>query len=87
MKYTEGKIQRWTKARGHFSDALMLFGMCFSSHSKTKCGPQLGSAGYAVACMKKKVMGRGACVRRQWSESEMFQRVVQSDPGTQQREL
>lgn len=53
IKYTEGgKPRRWTKARGHFGDALMLVGMCFSSHSKTKCGPQLGS--HAVTCMKKK---------------------------------
>lgn len=64
----------------------MLVGMCFSSHSKTKCGPQLGS--HAVTCMKKKAdRGGGACVKRKWNESEMFQRVVQSDPGTQQREL
>lgn len=53
IKYTGwGGPRRWTKARGHFGDALMLVGMCFSSHSKTKCGPQLGS--HAVACMEKK---------------------------------
>lgn len=79
-------IQRkWTEARGGVGDALTLVRMCFCSHSKTKCVAQLGF--HAVVCMGKKKKQRGECVRGKWNESEMFQRVLHSNLGTQQREL